>query len=69
MIKKFNENPQYKVLTREEYDSLLAIASSVNKQNENAPPDNKTPEKRASTPGSSEAVKPSYPGEKSKFTF
>ena len=27
MIKKINENPQYKVLTKEEYESLLAIAS------------------------------------------
>lgn len=27
MIKKVNENPEYKVLTKEEYESLLAIAS------------------------------------------
>ena len=69
VIKKFNENPQYKVMTREEYDSLIAIASSVNKQNKNAPPNKKTPEPRASTPGSPGAVKPSHPEAKPKFTF
>ena len=69
VIKKLNENPQYKVLTREEYDSLIAIASNVNKQNKNATPNKKTPEPRASTPGSPEAVKPSHPGAKPKFTF
>ena len=38
------------------YNSLLANASSVNKQNKNVPPDNETRAPHASIPGFPEAV-------------